>query len=223
MLADLEYVNAYQPALLSQSSQKILNKISSGKSLEGAKDCSHFDLMAFSPGFDSTQANKYSAQIPRLWYFALRSDAASMIIESHLCRAKAFLPVPFSNAPGYTNWTIDDIFTLNPFSIHRTTIVPGIHLISLIWLKLWENNGGLLAWPGLHLTIIMVCAWILSNKSRNKTEVQHSRLPIVFLLSHTLVLIGFTTAQDFRYAYSLYFFSLPMMTAVAFPNFKTMP
>jgi hypothetical protein len=154
-------------------------------------------------------ANIYAYKIPELWLKALQSDASGLILQAHMCRGKGFIPFPFTNSPGYAFWLAADIDKPNNFNLERISVVPGLHTIQVFWSYIWQSNQLYLAWPGLHTSISLLLCLVLM---RQRKIPDASEFLCIFLISRTVILLAFTTAQDFRYMYSGYFISLGFIT-----------
>ncbi len=216
LFLDLEYVRSNYPSTLDEKTVEKLSRVTQTPTLVGKDSC--FDNTPFfTSNFDIGEATLLSGTLPRLWVEALFSDARESLVTSRFCRNTAFLPFPISSTPKSGYWpTIghgpDELKPERPIVI-ETLLYP----IGWAWTRLWILNGNLIGWPGLHFTIVLVLALLYRSKTYLKIIKPSDcvlTIPLIFLVSRTLVLFGTVATQEFRYFSHVYFLSLPMIAAV---------
>jgi hypothetical protein len=210
---DLEYVNSNFPETLPLEIKNVLQKISTERSLVGIKSCTDTQNF-YASDFDLDYANKEAANMPKYWFQALNSNAREAIIVSRICRSSSVLPVPLSYIPqsGYwptTGMSPNQLRPERPFVIERF-----FYPIGWAWSKMWGINGNLIAWPGLHFSIVVIFLIFRFQKSkfsRFGTGNAIMMIPLTFLIARSLILFGTIASQEFRYFAHVYFISIPLL------------
>lgn len=202
LLADLQYVNAQAGDALPPSTKRILDSISSGDSLTGARSCASINGMVFNDGFDFESANENALRMPSIWLDTLFSNQGKLLIKAHLCRAEAFLPPPIAWGPAYVYWLVQEQSIDNNQSISQG-IPEALTQLEHNWTGLWIKYLWFLGWPGLHL-LTAVLALLFAKRIYNVD----TSIPMVYVVGHALTLVVSTPAQDFRYAFSWNFISI---------------
>jgi len=218
-LLDLEYVNSKFPKMLDDDSQQILSEISSGSSLQGARDCdSPFNF--WGPGFDESKANKYSTQIPSIWLAALKSNARDTVLEARFCRTTSFTLWPFSKMPSSGFWPTTGI-SPNEIGFENPRITFPLYTLAFAWSYVWGVNGNLIAWPGLHLgLLLLVNIYVLTMKSISRRLKFGLSIVTAFFLSRSIVLFITVASQEFRYQSGLYFLTMPIIAGLVLTCLK---
>ena len=210
---DLEYVNSNFPETLPLEIKNVLQKISTERSLVGIKSCTDTQNF-YASDFDLDYANKEAANMPKYWFQALNSNAREAIIVSRICRSSSVLPVPLSYIPqsGYwptTGMSPNQLRPERPFVIERF-----FYPIGWAWSKMWGINGNLIAWPGLHFSIVVIFLIFRFQKSKSSrfgTGNAIMMIPLTFLMARSLILFGTIASQEFRYFAHVYFISIPLL------------
>jgi hypothetical protein len=210
-LLDLEYVNSRYPAMLTPEAGSILDKISGGASLHGAAACDN-PYNFWNSGLDVKQANIYAFEIPRLWLEATRGNARDSLLKARFCRAAPFLPSPLASAPKFGYWPTTGI-SPNSLGFENPPILFPAYTLAYMWVYIWSVNGNLLAWPGLHLTLIILSLALLRKRCSVLGRFKDFLgLFSLYLLSRSLILFLFAPSQEFRYMNSVYYLSLPVLS-----------
>jgi hypothetical protein len=233
-ISDLAYVSANDSSLLPPKTERIINEISKGDSLAAAKACDSSAGMVFSEGWSAESAEKYSDSFFKLWFDAIKTDAAPLIVYAHLCRGAAFYPPPFSfglrgNTWGWTSWGSHpanwpswhlgaDGKRPNLENITSETPVPSIEFVMSHWRSLWFESGRFYAWPGLHLLLSLI---LLSYLIRKK--ITNYRVVPVFLsvVCQHLILVVFGGGPDYRYAFSTHVVSIALIYTLIRMGFQS--
>ena len=219
---DLEFVNSNFPETLPLGVKNVLQKISVERKLVGIKSCTDTQNF-YASNFDLNYANKEAKNMPKYWFQALSSNAREAIIFSRICRSSSVLPVPLSYIPqsGYwptTGMSPNQLRPERPFVIERF-----FYPVGWVWSKIWGINGNLIAWPGLHFSMIIIfMIFRLQKRSLFKFGVGKvvMMIPLTFLMARSLILFGTVASQEFRYFAHVYFISIPLLIAFLSNNLR---
>ena len=218
---DLEYVHSNFPEKLPNEIRDELEKISTKKSLTGYSSCSDTQNF-FSSDFNLDYANQIAWKMPKYWFDALNSNAREELISARICRSSSNLPPFFANKPIASFWPTvgmspNDLKPDRPFVIERVFYPAG-----WLWAKIWQINGNLVGWPGVHLSIILfffVLRSVRSDKDVFRIENISMFIPVSFLTARSLVLFCTVASQEFRYFAHVYFISLPLILFITYKLF----
>jgi uncharacterized membrane protein len=219
---DLEYVNSNFPETLPLGIKDVLQKISIERNLVGIKSCTDTQNF-YSSDFDLNYANDEAKNMPKYWLQALSSNAREALIVSRICRSSSVLPLPLSYIPesGYwptTGMSPNLLRPERPFVIERF-----FYPVGWVWSKIWGINGNLIAWPGLHFSIIIIFM-IFRLQKRNLFRFGMGNvvmaIPMIFLIARSLILFGTVASQEFRYFAHVYFISIPLLIAFLLNNLR---
>lgn len=171
---DIEYVNSNFPNTLPKFVKEEIEKISPSPTLVGLNSCSDTQNF-FSSDYNKTEAELLAFKVPRYWFNSLTSNSRDAIVKSRLCRTSAFLPILISNVPNSGHWPTIGLAP-NFLKPNRPAVIEKLfYPIGWFWTKLWEINGNLIAWPGLHLTFLILVAIIYA---RNCNRISNSLPPL---------------------------------------------
>lgn len=214
-LLDLVYVNSNYPGMLKPEIKLVLDEISSGPSLAGAKSCSN-TYNFWNSGFNQKAADKYVYEIPKYWLRSMDSNARDTILKARFCRTSSITLWPISRVPEFGYWPTVGISPNSENFSHPVWVYP-FYLAGYVWSYLWSINGNLIAWPGLHLLLTM----LILLRLRNKHAISHVTFRIgialfLYFLSRSTILFLTTASQEFRYLSGVYFLSLPLIAMNVF-------
>jgi hypothetical protein len=215
-LIDLQYVNSTKPDVLLPQTREVLEKISQGGSLNSAKTCSGaFDFLG--DGFNERLANQYAGKITQMWIEEMLSESREYILEARFCRARSALPPLISHPPTAGWWPTIGIGP-NTLGVERPTWANFTYPVGYFWNYIWKNNGSVLAWPGLHLFIVLI---IVLNRSIGLKLLNSSAIQIifVFILVRFILIPNLAVSQEFRYYSLVYYISLPFMSFYLLENY----
>lgn len=212
-LLDLEYTNANYPATLNPEARAVLSEISSGPSLVGAANCaSPYNI--WSEGFSEVKANEYTFQVLKIWIGAMRSNARDTVLKARFCRAASFSIWPFAQTPVAGYWPTTGI-SPNNLGYENPILTFPLYTIAFAWTYIWGVNGNLIAWPGLHLTfLLLVFMYFLFNPSFQQKFRLFFGVAGCFILIRSMILFLTTASQEFRYLSVIYYFTAPLIAAL---------
>ena len=219
---DLEFVNSNFPETLPLEIKGVLQKISVERNLVGIKSCTDTQNF-YASDFNLDYANVEAKNMPKYWLQALSSNAREAIIVSRICRSSSVLPLPLSYIPESSYWPTtgmspNQLRPERPFVIERF-----FYPVGWAWSKIWGINGNLIAWPGLHFSIVIIFM-ILRVQKRNLFRFGMGKvimmIPLTFLMARSLILFGTIASQEFRYFAHVYFISIPLLLAFLFNNLR---
>jgi hypothetical protein len=209
---DLEHVHSNFPEKLPNEIRGELEKISTKKSLVGFNSCA--DTQNFiSSDFNLDYANQIAWKMPKYWLEAMNSNAREELTSARICRSSSNLLPFFANKPVASFWPTvgmspNDLRPDRPFIVEKVFYPAG-----WLWAKIWQVNGNLIGWPGLHLSFILFFVFsrfIWSDKDVFKIENVAILIPLSFLIARSLVLFGTVPSQEFRFFAHVYFISIPL-------------
>jgi hypothetical protein len=197
--------------MLNPDARIILDKISSGSSLQGAAACDD-PYNFWSAGLNVREANIYALKIPKLWIEATRGNPRDSLLKARFCRTSSFLPSPITSVPNFGYWPTTGI-SPNNLGYENPPVLFPAYTLAYIWVYIWAVNGDFLAWPGLHLTLIILPLILLPRRNLfvNRFKLFLSML-VFYLLSRSLILFLFTPSSEFRYMNGVYYVSLPIIS-----------
>ncbi len=169
-LHDVGYSMQQDRNSFSELDRKKIEMIIGGDSLDGAKVCSSLEPMLFSEGFKPWAAQENDIDVKEIWlknidygwkdYFYVR-----------WCSAKAFLPFPLqlwmNPIQEKEKWKIEWLgwgVAENSNGIFEKPLVNTVARVNYWWRNMFGEVGGLIAWPGLHLTFILFCRVLFRKK-----------------------------------------------------------
>lgn len=207
-LMDLQYVNSTKPDVLLPQTRRVLDEISQGGSLNSAKICSGaFDFLG--DGFNEKLANQFAGQIIKIWTEEMLAESREYILEARFCRARSALP-PLLSTPPTAGWWPTVGIGPNTLDIERPKWAEFTYPVGYFWNYIWKNNGSVIAWPGLHLFIIL----IIGINRRAGLEIFTSnaiKIVFVFVMVRFTLIPNLAVSQEFRYYSLVYYLSLPIM------------
>ena len=212
LIGDIAFVTQAYPDKTPESVRTDVRQIASGDSWIAARQCSNLAGLLYSPGFSKEGTNNYSDQA--LWDLKLMLEAGLWreLLSAHLCRARSFIPPPFSAGPSYSYWTASEIAQTeyNRYNLQSNPPYPQLSTLIENWRLHWEKNSAHVAWPGLLFTLSLMLVFFNIFISReNSTKLLYL---ILIMSSRLLGLIFFTVAQDFRYAFVVHIIFLVLLT-----------
>ena len=214
LLLDLEYTNSRYPSTLEERSRKILSEISSGSSLAGAGECNN-PYNFWNPGFDEKAANRYASQIPMIWISSMKSNARDTVLSARFCRTAAVHLWPFSKTPTSGYWPTTGIWP-NELGFENPRLTFPMYTLAFAWSYIWGINGNVIAWPGLHLSLLVLLGIILIRRPQVASGPKIAVLVVIsYFLSRGAILFLTTASQEFRYMSGIYFFTAPILSAIA--------
>jgi hypothetical protein len=208
LLGEIEYVASKYPESVSGEDLKKLSLISTGASFDNAKKCESINGLVYSEGFNSSMADNFSKEIPRIWLHIARSGGAIHLGEARYCRINSLLPPPFGKAPQHGYWIDNGIVQPNSHNLVQHSPVPGLDFLLLFWSFIWQSNGSFVAWPGLHLLSILLCTGYLVKHGLLRKDYS---VILLLVFSRTLTLLITAVAQDYRYQFLLNLISIPLL------------
>jgi hypothetical protein len=200
-MADLAYVATRTPNNTS-SIHETVALYSSGDSLARSADCTSVNGMAFSTGFNKLELDGKMNIIIREYIKLIKTDP-KLILQLHQCRAKAFIPPPFSTGPSYYFWTEMNIIWPNDYNLVPNPPIQKIREMGLALWILWDSNLKILLWPGL---ISLIASLIFLAHSLKRSNFNNESWMFWFLTMWAALfsVIPWSNAQDFRYAFLSY-------------------
>jgi hypothetical protein len=210
---DLEYANSNFPETIPSEIKKVLQKITTERTLVGITACRDPQNF-YTSTFNLEYAESEWLNMPKYWLQALSSNSREVILFSRICRTSSVLPVPFSYIPQSGYWpTIGMSPNIlrpdRPFFIERF-----VYPIGWVWSQIWRINGNLIGWPGLHLTVIIVFLIFRFRRGvHGNTDTKNAIMlvPLTFLMARSFVLFWTVGGQEFRYFAHVYFISIPLI------------
>jgi hypothetical protein len=216
-LMDLQYVNSVNPSLLLPKNKNLLDSISYGPSLQSAGICSgSFDF--YSDGFNEIIANQNSKQILFIWLEEIRLDSRETMLEARFCRGASSMPF-FLTKPPIASWWPTVGIGPNSMGYSHSEFKKFVYPISFAWSYIWKVNSGILAWPGLHITLVFIL-FIFTIAGRKLIGNSVIQLMLIFCISRFILIFFSAASQEFRYYYAVYFLSIPILSFFVFERLK---
>jgi hypothetical protein len=216
-LMDLQYVNSVNPSLLLPKNKNLLDSISYGPSLQSAGICSgSFDF--YSDGFNEIIANQNSKQILFIWLEEIRLDSRETMLEARFCRGASSMPF-FLTKPPIASWWPTVGIGPNSMGYSHSEFKKFVYPISFAWSYIWKVNSGILAWPGLHITLVFIL-FIFTIAGRKLIGNSIIQLMLIFCISRFILIFFSAVSQEFRYYYAVYFLSIPILSFFVFERLK---
>jgi hypothetical protein len=196
-MADLAYLASRTPNDASNIHETVA-LYSSGDSLARSADCTSVNGMAFSSGFNKLELDGKMNQIIRE-YIKLIETNPKLILQLHQCRAKAFIPPPFSTGPSYYYWTEMNIIWPNDYNLVPNPPIQKIREMGLALWMLWDSNLKILLWPGL-ISLIASLIFLANSLKRSNFNNESWMFWFLTMWAALFSVIPWSNAQDFRYA-----------------------
>ena len=216
-LMDLQYVNSVNPSLLLPKNKILLDRISYGSSLQSAGTCSgSFDF--YGDGFNEIIANQNSKQILLIWLEEIKLDSRETMLQARFCRGASAMPFFLSKPPIASWWPTIGIGP-NSMGYSHSEFKNFIYPIGFSWSYIWKINSGVLAWPGLHLTLIIIL-FMFTLTGRKLIENSLIQLLVIFCISRFVIIFFSAVSQEFRYYYTVYYLSIPILSFFVIERLK---
>jgi hypothetical protein len=210
-LHDIGYSMQQDDGRFSEVDRKKIELIIGGDSLEGAKVCSSIDQMVFSEGFKPWAIGENDINVKEIWLKNI-SHGWNEYFYVRWCSAKAFLPFPLQlwMNPIQENekWKVEWLgwgVAENSNGVVEKPLVNSIAQVNYHWRGLFGVPGGLIAWPGLHLTIILLCRVMLRKKIEFNTVFD---LILLWVVSRHILFSIAGQAPGYRYLFITHILSL---------------
>jgi hypothetical protein len=216
LIGDIAYVAQTQPNMTPDSVKKDIQRIASGEAWSATRDCTTLSGLLFYPGFSEDATNEYAKQSLSDLKLLIEAGLWNELIGAHLCRAKSFIPPPFSTGPSYAYWTASGIAQTeyNEFGLQSNPPLQRLSDSIEKWRLNWDRYGHKLAWPGLLFALSLFL--LVINASIRPTD-RKKYLYLALLMGSRLIgLVLFTLAQDFRYALIVHLVFLALVVTTIF-------
>jgi hypothetical protein len=217
LLADLAYVADTSPSSISTKDYNSIKAIFKDNSLSTALNCRSFNDLLNS-GFDENYASKSANSIPSIWLRTLKSTAGNDMMKFHFCRGSQYVIPPFASVPNFeasgmpVPWTYFGIWKSEDAQLAYPN-ARNFKLVGLMintWRQFWMFNGEFLAWPGLHMLLILLLAPYFYYTA-NKSVVLGI---VLFCFVRNTYSMWFTAGPDYRYALSTHIVSVTLLLIV---------
>jgi hypothetical protein len=216
LIGDIAYVAQSHPNQTPQSVRNDIQQIASGESWDATQDCTTLSGLLFYAGFSKDGTNEYAKQSLGDLKLMLEAGLWNELLAAHLCRARAFIPPPFSAGPSYSYWTASGIAQTgyNEYGLQPNPPFPKLSSFVENWRMSWEKFANKVAWPGLVFTFSL---FLLAVNARIYPIDRKKYLYLTLLMASRLFgLVLFTLAQDFRYALIVHLVFLALLITTIF-------
>jgi hypothetical protein len=169
-LHDVGYSMQQDRGSFSELDREKIEMILIGDSRDGARVCSSLDPMIYSEGFKPWAINENNINVKEIWLKNI-NHAWNDYFYVRWCSAKAFLPFPLqlwmNPFQEKEKWKVEWLgwgVAENSNGVVEKPLVNSIAKVNYWWRGMFGELGGLIAWPGLHLTFILFCRILLRRR-----------------------------------------------------------
>jgi len=216
LIGDIAYVSQSHPNQAPERVRNDIQQIATGEAWRATQDCTTLSGLLFYVGFSKDGTNRYARQSLTDLKLLLDAGLWNELLGAHFCRAKSFIPPPFSSGPSYSYWTASGIAQTgyNEYGLQPNPPFPKLSFFIEKWRMSWEGHANKLAWPGLLFTLSLL---LLTVNAIIKPSERKKYLYLSLLMASRLSgLVLFTLAQDFRYAFVVHLVFLALLVTTVF-------